>query len=115
MLTLARVLVAEPRLLIADELSLGLAPIVTEEVYRILGQVRAAGTALLIVEQHLDHALGIADQVVVLDTGETRFSGPAAELGDRASGFLSTEQETPVNTSESAHRDDGHPVTGGQR
>ena len=104
MLTLARVLVAEPRLLIADELSLGLAPIVTEEVYRILGQVRAAGTALLIVEQHLDHALGIADQVVVLDTGETRFSGPAAELGDRASGFLSTEQETPVNTSESAPR-----------
>jgi branched-chain amino acid transport system ATP-binding protein len=103
MLTLARVLVAEPRLLIADELSLGLAPIVTEEVYRVLGKVRAAGTALLIVEQHLDHALGIADQVVVLDTGETRFIGPASELGDRAAGFLSTEQETPVNSADSRH------------
>ncbi len=94
MLTLARVLVLEPRLLVADELSLGLAPIVTEDVYRTLGRVRAAGTALLIVEQHLDHALAIADEVVVLDRGEVGFVGPAHELGDRAASFLSAHEET---------------------
>ena len=88
MLTLSRVLVLRPRLLIADELSLGLAPIMTQEVYRQLDAVRAAGSALLIVEQHLDHALGIADEVVVLEAGETTFVGPVAELGDRATGFL---------------------------
>ena len=93
MLTLARVLVLEPRLLVADELSLGLAPIVTEDVYRTLGRVRASGTALLIVEQHLDHALAIADQVVVLDRGEISFTGPADELGDRATAFLSAHEE----------------------
>jgi branched-chain amino acid transport system ATP-binding protein len=91
MLTMARVLVLQPRLLIADELSLGLAPVVTQEVYRQLEQVRAAGTALLIVEQHLDHALELADEVVVLDSGETRFAGPVSELGDHAAGFLSVD------------------------
>ena len=75
MLTLARVLVLRPRLLIADELSLGLAPIVTTEVYRVLAQVRDAGCALLIVEQHLDHALELADHVVVLQQGEVTYAG----------------------------------------
>lgn len=87
MLTMARVLVLKPRLVIADELSLGLAPIVTNEVYGYLADIRDGGTALLIVEQLLDHALGIADQVVVLDTGKASFNGPTSALGDRADGF----------------------------
>jgi branched-chain amino acid transport system ATP-binding protein len=82
MLSLARVLVEQPRLLVADELSLGLAPIVVEEVYRTLEIIRRAGATLLLVEQHVHHALEIADEVVVLVKGEVAYSGPVDELGD---------------------------------
>ena len=82
MLSLARVLVEQPRLLIADELSLGLAPIIVDEVYRTLETIRDAGTTLLIVEQHVHHALAIADDAVVLLKGEVAYSGPVSELGD---------------------------------
>ncbi len=82
MLSLSRVLVEQPRLLIADELSLGLAPIIVDEVYRTLGKIRDAGTTLLIVEQHVHHALGIADEAVVLVKGEVAYAGPVDELGD---------------------------------
>ena len=75
MLTLARVMVANPRVLVADELSLGLAPLVTAEVYRTLERVREAGCALLVVEQHLDHALALADEVVIIARGEVTFRG----------------------------------------
>lgn len=89
MLTLARVLVAEPRLLIADELSLGLAPIVTSEVYRVLERIHEAGTALLVVEQHLDQALAIADEVVALDRGRVAFVGAPADLPSDSHAALS--------------------------
>lgn len=89
MLSLARVLVDKPRLLIADELSLGLAPIIVDEVYVTLGRIRDAGTTLLIVEQHVGHALAIADDVIVLIKGEISFSGPVAELGDLSERLLS--------------------------
>ncbi|MCU1426646.1 MAG: transporter related [Actinomycetia bacterium] len=82
MLSLARVLVERPRLLIADELSLGLAPLIVDEVYATLATIREAGTTLLIIEQHVSHALGIADEVVVLAKGEVAYSGPASEVGD---------------------------------
>ncbi|MEZ5168560.1 MAG: ATP-binding cassette domain-containing protein [Acidimicrobiales bacterium] len=78
MLSLARVLVEKPRLLIADELSLGLAPIVVDEVYDTLASIRASGTALLIVEQHVQHALDLCDDVVLLDHGVIAWEGPAA-------------------------------------
>lgn len=82
MLSLARVLVEKPRLLIADELSLGLAPIIIDEVYRTLDTIHAAGTTLVIIEQHVHHALAIADEAVVLTKGEVAYSGPVSELGD---------------------------------
>jgi branched-chain amino acid transport system ATP-binding protein len=82
MLSLARVMVERPRLLIADELSLGLAPIIVDEVYRTLENIRDAGTTLLLVEQHVRHALAIADDAIVLVKGEVAYSGPVAELGD---------------------------------
>ncbi len=69
MLSLARVIADQPRLLIADELSLGLAPIIVDEVYVTLGAIRDSGTALLIVEQHVDHALAIADEAILLEQG----------------------------------------------
>ncbi|GJM37978.1 MAG: ABC transporter ATP-binding protein [Acidimicrobiales bacterium] len=77
MLSLARVLVEKPRLLIADELSLGLAPIVVDEVYETLASIRTSGTALLIVEQHIQHALALCDHVAILDHGRVGWEGPA--------------------------------------
>ena len=84
MLSLARVLAAPPRVLIADELSLGLAPIVVDEVYRVLAAIRDAGASLLIVEQQVTRALQLADQAVVLGKGAVRYAGPVAGLEDEA-------------------------------
>ena len=83
MLAMARVLVEEPKLLVADELSLGLAPIVVDEVYASLERLRTAGTSLLIVEQHVGHALALCDRVVLLDHGSITWEGPAADAADR--------------------------------
>jgi len=81
MLSMARVLVEAPRLLIADELSLGLAPIIVDEIYAHLGRLRQQGTSLLIVEQHIARALDLCDRVVLLDHGTVRWQGPAADAG----------------------------------
>jgi branched-chain amino acid transport system ATP-binding protein len=80
MLALARVLVHPPRLLICDELSLGLAPIVVDEVYRTLATIRDTGTTLIIIEQLVKHALSIADDVVVLTKGRVSYRGDASEV-----------------------------------
>jgi branched-chain amino acid transport system ATP-binding protein len=83
MLSVARVLVEEPTVLIADELSLGLAPIVVDQVYESLTRLREAGTSLLIVEQHVRHAMALCDRVAVLDHGSVTWCGPCDEAGDR--------------------------------
>jgi len=82
MLSLARVLVEKPRLLIADELSLGLAPIIVDEVYETLAGIRGSGTALLIVEQHVQHALDLCDDVILLEHGTVAWQGGATEAAD---------------------------------
>jgi branched-chain amino acid transport system ATP-binding protein len=79
MLSMARVMVEAPKVLVADELSLGLAPIVIDEVYETLRRLREAGTALLIVEQHVPHALELCDRVVLLTHGSVTWDGPAAD------------------------------------
>lgn len=89
MLALARVMVEHPKLLIADELSLGLAPIIVDEVYRTLATIRDAGTTLLLVEQHVHHALAVADEAMVLLKGEAAYFGPVSELGDLHTRLLS--------------------------
>ena len=83
MLSMARVLVEQPALLVADELSLGLAPIVVDEVYASLERLRSAGTALLIVEQQVGHALALCDRVVLLDHGAITWEGAADAAADR--------------------------------
>ncbi len=82
MLSLARVLVESPALLIADELSLGLAPVVIDEVYATLDTIRASGTSLLIVEQHVGPALALCDRVVLLDHGAVTWEGAADGAAD---------------------------------
>ncbi len=84
MLSLSRVMVEEPKVLIADELSLGLAPIVVDEVYETLATINQSGTALLIIEQFIGHALAVVDEAVFLNHGEVMWSGPAAEARGRA-------------------------------
>mgnify|MGYP001008678643 CR=1 FL=1 len=80
MLTLARAMVLEPLVLVADELSLGLAPIITSEVYLVLQKILATGTSLLVVEQHVDHALGIAHRAVTLERGQVTYDGPPEDM-----------------------------------
>jgi branched-chain amino acid transport system ATP-binding protein len=80
MLSLAKVLADPPRLLVVDELSLGLAPRIVDEVFATLRQVRATGTALLVVEQHVGRALAIADTAVLLSKGEVAHAGPAEDI-----------------------------------
>ncbi|MCU1351992.1 MAG: transporter related [Acidimicrobiales bacterium] len=82
MLSMARVMVEEPKLLVADELSFGLAPIVVDQVYESLDRLRDAGTALLIVEQHVPHALALCDRVVMLGHGAVEWAGMAADATD---------------------------------
>jgi branched-chain amino acid transport system ATP-binding protein len=83
MLAMARVLVEEPKLLVADELSLGLAPVIVNEVYASLARLREAGTALLVVEQHVGPALALCDRVVILDHGAVSWQGAAADAKER--------------------------------
>ena len=78
MLSLARVVVQAPKLLIADELSFGLAPVMIEEVYETLGAIRERGTSLVVIEQHVRQALSIADDVVVLSKGRVGARGAGA-------------------------------------
>lgn len=80
MLGVARALMTSPRLLIVDELSLGLAPKIVAQLFEILADVNAAGTAILIVEQFVHMALGGTDRAYVLAKGEVVLEGPSADL-----------------------------------
>lgn len=77
LLSLAGVLLAPPLLVVADELSLGLAPVVLDDVYTQLAELRAAGTALLVVEQQIDRVLALTDRAVVLERGAVAYDGPS--------------------------------------
>ncbi|HEY6258900.1 MAG TPA: ABC transporter ATP-binding protein [Xanthobacteraceae bacterium] len=80
MLSIGRALLLNPRLLILDEPSQGLAPLVVREVFRVIAQMRQDGIAVLLVEQNARMSLEIADHAYVLDDGGIVYSGPAQEL-----------------------------------
>ncbi len=81
MLAMGRALMAKPRLLMLDEPSLGLAPLIIREIFRIIAELKQTGVAILLVEQNARAALHVADYGYVLETGEISLAGPSAELG----------------------------------
>jgi branched-chain amino acid transport system ATP-binding protein len=81
MLSIARALLINPRLLILDEPSQGLAPLIVREVFRIVAQMRAEGISVLLVEQNVRVALDVADDAFVIENGQIVYAGTAAELG----------------------------------
>jgi branched-chain amino acid transport system ATP-binding protein len=82
MLALGRALMARPRLLLLDEPSLGLAPRIVRDIFGVLVRLRAAGLAILLVEQNARAALAISDYAHVLEMGEMVLAGPSAALAD---------------------------------
>ena len=80
MLAIGRALMSRPRLLMLDEPSLGLAPLLVEQVFAVIRQLKRQGTTILLVEQSAHHALDVADRAYVIETGRVTLDGPAAEL-----------------------------------
>jgi branched-chain amino acid transport system ATP-binding protein len=82
MLATARGLMSKPALLLLDEPSMGLSPILVEEIFRIIVEINKAGTSILLVEQNAQMALSIANRAYVLETGRIVLSGPAHEIAE---------------------------------
>ena len=82
MLAMGRALMARPKLLMLDEPSLGLAPLIIKEIFRIIGELKKTGVAILLVEQNARAALQISDYGYVLETGEVTLEGPSNELAN---------------------------------
>jgi branched-chain amino acid transport system ATP-binding protein len=86
MLALARALATDPALLVLDELSMGLAPMIVEQLYDQVKQITANGTAILVVEQFAGFVLGVADQIAIMVNGQIRAAGRPDEMAAQLSG-----------------------------
>ncbi len=82
MLSLVRAYLTSPKLVLVDEASMGLAPVVVDKIFEFLGQIAASGTALLLIEQYVNRALALAHTVYVMNKGGVVFSGEPAEITD---------------------------------
>jgi branched-chain amino acid transport system ATP-binding protein len=110
-LAIGRALMSEPRLLMLDELSLGLAPRVVAELFGILRRIHADGTAVLLVEQQVPQALALAQRVYVLQRGRVVLSGSSAEVGADAAAlsaaYLGDDAHRGARTGAATRRDAG--------
>jgi branched-chain amino acid transport system ATP-binding protein len=93
LLSLAKVLVVPPQVLIADELSLGLAPVVVDAVYEGLREINRNGTALVVVEQQVSRVLDLANKAVVLDRGSVFYDGDPAGAGQAVETLMTRREE----------------------
>jgi branched-chain amino acid transport system ATP-binding protein len=84
MLAIGRALMSRPTLLLLDEPSLGLAPLMVERIFGVIRELKRQGTTMLLVEQNIHHALNVADRAYVMETGRTTLEGPAVELRHNA-------------------------------
>ena len=107
LLSLAKVLVVPPRVLVADELSLGLAPSVIDDVYAALADVRRSGTALVVVEQQVDRALALASSAVVLEHGSVAYLGQPSGARAVLAQVLSRRSRRDEETGMPAHEHPG--------
>ncbi|MDR7868773.1 MAG: ABC transporter ATP-binding protein [Sporomusaceae bacterium] len=82
MLAMGRALMSRPRLLLMDEPSMGLAPLLVKEIFAIIKEINASGTTILLVEQNANMALSVAQKAYVLETGRITLSGTAKELSE---------------------------------
>ena len=80
MLAIGRALMGKPRLLLLDEPSMGLAPLIVQQIFGILREINASGVTILLVEQNAAQTLSLADRGYVLETGEIVLSGTGSEL-----------------------------------
>jgi branched-chain amino acid transport system ATP-binding protein len=83
MLAIGRALMTNPRLLILDEATEGLAPIIRAEIWAVLAQLKGEGQAILLIDKHLSHVMRLADRHVVIEKGRSVWSGTSAELAER--------------------------------
>ena len=84
MLALARAYLSGPRVVLLDEVSMGLAPLVVEQIFQSIGQLASGGTALLLVEQYVNRALEMADKVYLLQRGRISYEGSPENLDQAA-------------------------------
>jgi branched-chain amino acid transport system ATP-binding protein len=94
MLALARAYVTEPRVVLLDEVSMGLAPKIVDDIFAFIGLLARTGASLLLVEQYVSRALELADHVYVMSRGRVTFSGPPADLDEEnvLAGYLGNAQ-----------------------
>jgi ABC-type branched-subunit amino acid transport system ATPase component len=83
MLAIAGALMLDPKILLIDELSLGLAPVMVQQLLEVIARLKEEGMTMVIVEQSVNVALSVADRAVFMEKGQVRFQGPAAELLER--------------------------------
>jgi branched-chain amino acid transport system ATP-binding protein len=83
MLAMARVMLGRPKILLIDEPSEGLAPMIVADVYAVIAEMQASGATILLVEQNLNQALSVCDRFIAIDRGRIVFKGSASDTGDR--------------------------------
>jgi branched-chain amino acid transport system ATP-binding protein len=107
LLSLAKVLVVPPKVLVADELSLGLAPVIVDQVYEGLREINRNGTALVVVEQQVNRVLQLANWAVVLNHGSVAYEGDPAGAGAAVETLMARREEAVASGAAGAEESDG--------